>query len=365
MEKIIKKVINTIEKNGFEAYIVGGYVRDMLLGNMSYDIDICTNALPKDLIGLFPNSHVGVYGAVDFKIKKFSFEITTYRKELKYENRRPTEVIYINNLLEDLQRRDFTINTFCMNQKENVIDLLDAKKDLDNHIIKCIGDEKTKIMEDPLRILRAIRFATLLNFKLDKNLYQVIYNNNSLVQTLSSKRIKEELDKILLSDNFKIGLNLLKELGLVEYLGMSYNDDIKKVNDINGMWAQINFQNSLAFTKESRHNISALKKILFKGKIDNEILYKHGLYLCSVASEILKIDRKVINTMYKNLPIYSVKDINVSTEKIIKYLDIKEGKKVGIILDDLVLQILTGKLKNEAKAIYNYLDKFKEENNEN
>ena len=84
MERTIRKVLNNIEKNGFEAYIIGGYVRDLMLKNMSWDIDICTNALPKDLIKLFPNSNVGIYGAVDFKIGKLSFEITTYRKEYNY-----------------------------------------------------------------------------------------------------------------------------------------------------------------------------------------------------------------------------------------------------------------------------------------
>lgn len=364
MEKIIKKVINTIEKNGFEAYIVGGYVRDMLLGRGSYDIDICTNALPKQLLELFPNSHVGIYGAVDFKIKKYSFEITTYRKELKYGNRRPTEVVYINNLLEDLQRRDFTINTFCLSSKSNLIDLLNAEKDLRLKIIKCIGDVEKKIIEDPLRILRAVRFATILNFTLDDTLEKSIKRNSHLVKSLSQARVKEELDKILLSDNFEYGLKLLGNMEILTHLGLSYNK-IKKVNDINGMWAQINLQNYLAFTKESRHNINALKEIIMKGKINNETLYEYDLYLNLVAAEILEIDKKIVNVMYKKMPIHNIKDICVSTEKIIKYLGICEGKQIGIIIKDLVKQILDGKVNNNPKSIYNYLNYIKEDSHEN
>ena len=130
MEKIIKKVLNKIEKNGFEAYIIGGYVRDLILNRVSYDIDICTNALPKDLISIFPNGHIGIYGAIDFKMGKYSFQITTYRREYNYVNRRPNKVEYINNLLEDISRRDFSINTICMNQKGNIIDILGATNDL-------------------------------------------------------------------------------------------------------------------------------------------------------------------------------------------------------------------------------------------
>lgn len=361
MEKIIKKVINIIEKNGFEAYIVGGYVRDILLKRVSYDIDICTNALPKDLISLFPNSRTGIYGAVNFKIKRYTFEITTYRKEFKYANRKPSKVTYINNLLEDLQRRDFTINTLCMNSQGKIIDLLDAIKDVESHLIKCVGNTKEKIVEDPLRILRAIRLATLLNFDLDTELFSCIMNNSSLVQSLSAERIKEELDKILMSDNYQKGLNLLINLHLAENLGITIPSKMYKVNDLNGMWSQINIQNSLAFSKESRHNINDIKKILRGGKIDNIELYQYGLYLCLVAAEILGIDRKRVIIMNKKLPIHSLKDICVSTPKIINYLDLKEGNQIKMILDDLSLQILNKQVANNSKSIFRYLDSKKED----
>ena len=148
MEREIKKVLNTIEKNGYEAYIVGGYVRDLFLNTNSYDIDICTNALPKELLTLFPSGNVGIYGAIDFKIGKYSFEITTYRKEYNYQKRHPNKIEYINNLLEDLSRRDFTINTLCMNSRGNIVDILKGEEDLNRRVIAAVGDASSKIKED-------------------------------------------------------------------------------------------------------------------------------------------------------------------------------------------------------------------------
>ena len=115
MNKIIKNVLTKIENNGYEAYLIGGYVRDLLVGKSSYDIDICTNATPRELINIFPNGSTKNLGGIDFKIKEYHFEITTYREEIKYKNRKPIEYHYVNSLIEDLKRRDFTINTICIN----------------------------------------------------------------------------------------------------------------------------------------------------------------------------------------------------------------------------------------------------------
>ena len=166
------------------------------MNKTSYDIDICTNALPKNVKELFKNCELTSYGNVFFKLKKYDFEITTYRKELKYENRRPKEVVYINNLIEDLLRRDFTINTICLNQNNEIIDLLDGVEDIKNRTLKIVGDPDLKLKEDPLRILRAIRFATVLDFDLDSNLQDSIFRNKYLLRDLSFYRKKQELESL-------------------------------------------------------------------------------------------------------------------------------------------------------------------------
>lgn len=354
MNKIIKKVIDTIEKKGFEAYIIGGFVRDLLLGKNSFDIDICTNATPKDLIAIFPGSNSKNLGGIAFKIKEYHFEITTYREEIKYKNRKPIEFNYINNLMQDLKRRDFTINTICMNSKGEIIDLLNGTKDLVNFKLKIIGDPEIKLTEDPLRIMRAIRFATVLNFNIDSSLYKAMQKHSKKILTLSNTRIREELDKILLSPNLKKGLKLLEDLNILKYLKITYKD-ITPVKNIAGMYSQIEIAYDLPFTKVEKENITNLKKILKKGEITNLTVYKYGLYLCLVAGEILNIDRQKINKIANNLPINEQKDINITPKDIVKVLGIDYSQKIKIILNNLEKRILNGELKNKKSNIIKYL----------
>lgn len=354
MNKLIKNILSKIENHGFEAYIIGGYVRDLLVGKSSFDIDICTNATPKELIKIFPQSSTKNLGGIEFKIREYHFEITTYREEIKYKNRKPIEYNYINNLVEDLKRRDFTINAICMNTKGEIIDLINGTKDLANLKIKMIGDIKTKIKEDPLRILRAIRIATHLNFSLDSELYKELKKEYKRVLKLSNTRIKEELDKILLSENPKKGLKLLEELGISKLLGLTYNE-ITNVKNLEAMYAQIDIKYNLPFTKVERENIKNIKFILKKGDINKSTLYKHGLFLTTVAGEILNINKKTINKMYKELPIKVRKDLNITPDEIVKILNIEYSSIVGKILNDLENLIISGKIKNKKKDIIKYL----------
>ena len=253
MKRIIKKILKTLEDNGYEAYLVGGFIRDKLLHIKSYDIDICTNAKPEDLEKLF-NIKVNDYGSLSFKLNKYSIDITTYRKELEYEKRKPIKIEYVNTLEEDIKRRDFTINALCMNSKGEIIDLVGGLDDIHNKIIRMIGDSSSKLQEDPLRILRAIRLATILNFKIEDKLLESIKDNNKLVLTLSPYRKRSELDKILSSKNFNKGLDLLKKTGILELLQISY-DNIKYTKNILGMYAQLNIGCDSEFTKEEKRNI--------------------------------------------------------------------------------------------------------------
>jgi tRNA nucleotidyltransferase (CCA-adding enzyme) len=213
MYEIALNLLNEISNNGYDAYIIGGYPRNMLLGKKNTDIDICTNAKPDIIKNLFKvikdNSE---FGSVKIEYKSFIFEITSFRVELEYRGRYP-KIEYTELLSEDLKRRDFTINTICIDKNGNIIDLIDARKDLNNKIIKCIGDSKTKLIEDPIRILRAIRFSSELDFELDKDLEYNIKIYGYLLETLSKNQIKKELDKM----NNK-AINLLKKYELINYL---------------------------------------------------------------------------------------------------------------------------------------------------
>lgn len=358
MDKIIKNILKKIESNGFKAYIVGGYVRDSLLGINSYDIDICTNALPKDLHLIFPiNNNSNNYGGFNLKIKKYNIDITTFRKEISYLNRKPIEINYLDNLEEDIIRRDFTINSVCMDKNEKIIDLVDGVKDIKEHKIKMLGNIDDKIKEDPLRILRAIRFSSTLNFIIDNDLDNAIKNNYELVKTLTYTRIREEINKILLNENFKKGLFLLKQYKILDLLEIKYNEDITYINDINGMYAQMDLPANFPFTKIEQTNIINIKQIINEGVINNNILYKYGLYISLVASELLNINKKDVIKMYNKLPIKQDKDLNINGNEIINILNIKPSDKIKIIKEDLINNILNYKIKNKNNELKNYIIK--------
>lgn len=245
MNNDVKYILTILNNNGYEAYIVGGYVRDYLLNIKSDDYDICTSAKEEDLKKIF-NIIECNYGSCKINYNDKIYEITTFRKDINYlNNRKPERIEYVDTLYEDLQRRDFTINTICMDKEGNIIDLLGGRTDIDSKIIKVVGDTDLKIKEDALRILRAVRFATILNFKLDDELYDTIKKYGYLVKNLSFYRKRQELDKIFLSNNIDYGIQLLNELGLDDYLEIKL--DFKKT-DLLGIWAQINNMN-YPFTK--------------------------------------------------------------------------------------------------------------------
>lgn len=354
MDKKIKQILELIENNGYEAYLVGGYVRDYLLGKKSFDVDITTNALPKDIRSIF-NSKKSNYGSVNIIIDKYNVDITTFRKDIKYVKRRPSEVIYVDSLNEDLIRRDFTINTICMDKKEKIIDPLQGIKDLNTRKIKMIGNIDEKIKDDPLRIMRAIRFASVLNFTIDEELLIKIKEYNYLIKDLSKNRIKSELDKILINKNFQKGLDLLEETGINKYLNIEYHD-INYVDDLLGMWSQIKVSD-IPFTNVEKSNIIKITEVLKENKIDNEILYKYGLYICSIAGKIMNINPVKINKMYNKLPIKSREDIDIKGSEIASIYG--SGKVVGEKLAEIEKQILWGKLKNKKKEINKYLNQRK------
>lgn len=355
MDKIIKNILKKIESEGYEAYIVGGFVRDYLLKKNSYDVDICTNAKPKDLIHLFNvKQNLNNYGGLNMKIKKYNIDITTYRKEKKYDKRKPIEIEYVSNLLEDINRRDFTINSICLDKNDKILDLLNGKEDLKKGIIRSLGNANEKFDEDPLRMLRAIRFASILDFGIEENTYNAIINNYEKVSTLSPKRIKEELIKILSNKNFKKGLNLLDNTKISEVIGLKYNEDITFTVDILGMLSQIEVK-QIEYTKEEKDNIAKIKEIIKQNRINNFTLFNYGLYLSYVAGDVLHTNKQTINKIYKNLPIKSMKDIDITGKEVMMLLNLEPSKKVSEIINDVKIQILKGNLKNKKNEIKKYI----------
>lgn len=352
------EILEEIEKHGYEAYIVGGFVRDYCLNQATLDIDVCTSATPKELSLIFKGAIVPTetYGAVTLIYKKVRYEITTFRKDIKYDDyRRPSQIEYVDNLMEDLKRRDFTINTLCMNSKGEVIDLLNAKEDLDRKVIKTVGDAKDSLKEDVLRILRAIRFATTLNFKLSDEVKEAIIDNKRFLSELSYARKKEELTKIFSNPNAKYGISLLNSLELAEALELSNLINLKIIDDILGVWAQLDVLDIYPFTKVERETITKIKEALAEPEITNYSLYKYGLYIMSIVSSIKGLDKKRLTKKYESLPIKIRGEINLDVNQICKRYNIKPDYWIKDVYQLLEQEIANGTLNNNQNDITEYI----------
>ena len=202
--KYVEEAINDIEKAGFEAYVVGGALRDIMLGRQPTDWDITTNALVDDLKMIFKRHfETGIaHGTLTVLVDNIPLEVTTYRIDGDYlDNRRPASVEFTNNLYEDLKRRDFTINAIAYNPKIGIVDLFNGTEDLRKGIVRCIGSADRRFNEDALRILRGLRFSAMLNFDIESETLASISKNKNLLKNISAERINVELTKLFLSDN--------------------------------------------------------------------------------------------------------------------------------------------------------------------
>lgn len=200
----VSNIIQTLEKAGYEAYAVGGCVRDSVLGREPQDWDITTSAKPGEVKRLFPHTiNTGIqHGTVTVMIDREGFEVTTYRIDGEYEDaRHPKEVIYTANLLEDLKRRDFTINAMAYNERQGLVDAFDGIGDLEKKMIRCVGNPLERFTEDALRMLRALRFAAQLGFEVEENTFAAIRTLAPTIEKISAERIQTELVKLLLSDH--------------------------------------------------------------------------------------------------------------------------------------------------------------------
>lgn len=358
MKDIALKLINKITSAGFEAYIVGGFVRDYILGIESNDVDVNTNATPKDLMAIFKDSISPPedYGSVTVIYNNIRFEITTFRKETGYlDNRRPEKIEYINDLYEDIVRRDFTINSLCMDKDGNIIDLLNGREDIDKRLVKAIGNPIDRFREDSLRILRAVRFSITLDFELDKDLVKAIKKCKNLLKNLSYYRKKDELDKIFTSKNSLKGIELLKELGLDKVLELKNLDKVKRTNSLIGVWAVLNVTDKYPFTNNEKALIKDINTVLEHNNLDPMMLYKYGLYVNSVAGEMKDLDIKKIAESYENLIIKNRKEIDITSNEIIEVTNKKPGPFINEIYKSLEREILYRRLNNNKEDIIKYI----------
>ena len=354
-------VLKMIEDNSYEAYIIGGFVRDYIMGIKSNDVDITTNAKPKDLIKIFPNANIDneVYGSVIVYLNNIRFEITTYRDEGNYlDNRHPDTVNYVDDLKIDLKRRDFTINTICMDKDGNIVDLLNSKSDIDNKIIKTVIEPLESFKIDSLRILRAIRFATTLDFELALDVKEAIMQSKYLLKDLSINRKKSELDKIFSSPNIEKGIKLIKELDLIDVLYLDNINKVKPCSQVIGIWTMLDVDNIYPFTRNELKLMKDIRESIKNNPLAFTTLYYYDLYPCTVAGEILSIPKKEIMDNYKSMPIHKRSDIVIDSYDLIDYLKIEDGPIISKLWKELEIKLLNLEVNNNKEELLNLAKKI-------
>ena len=224
LPKRVVEIFNEIKQTDFQVYLVGGAVRDLILGRELKDLDFTTDAKPEEILKIFPNGHYNnKFGTVSVPSDSGVIEITTMRREEDYTDfRHPAKIVWTNKIEEDLKRRDFTINAIALEvgSNENIIliDPFHGQTDLENKLIRAVENPDIRFHEDALRLIRAIRFATELHFSIEENTFESVKNDAPKITNISWERIRDELFNILASDDPADGMILLKNSGLLKFI---------------------------------------------------------------------------------------------------------------------------------------------------
>ena len=371
--------INVLEKfneAGYEAYFVGGCVRDYLLNDEFSDIDITTNALPDEVKQIFRKSiDTGIqHGTVTILVNGDSFEVTTFRTEDDYiDHRTPEKVEFVSDLKEDLDRRDFTINAMALDSNGKLYDYHCGERDLRNKVIKTVNNPNERFFEDALRMLRAFRFSSKLGFEIEENTLKAIKNNAELIKFVSIERIVNEFRKLLTGRGNKRSLELLLDSKLNNYI--PFLDEISKIIDFsNYTFCQslyiLSKTNDISFEKLKELKLSnkEIKQIKIYEKINEDfssnvpleiILYNYDVNdVTFIASYSNYCDKEDIEKI--KLPIKSFNDIAITSMEIISIIDKPAGPWIKEIIKKLEEDIILYKTDNTKKDILDFLMKIRD-----
>lgn len=371
--------INVLEKfneAGYEAYFVGGCVRDYLLNDEFSDIDITTNALPDEVKQIFRKSiDTGIqHGTVTIIVNGDSFEVTTFRTEDEYiDHRTPEKVEFVSDLKEDLDRRDFTINAMALDSNGKLYDYHCGERDLRNKVIKTVNNPNERFFEDALRMLRAFRFSSKLGFEIEENTLKAIKNNAELIKFVSIERIVNEFRKLLTGRGNKRSLELLLDSKLNNYI--PFLDEISKIIDFsNYTFCQslyiLSKINDISFEKLKELKLSnkEIKQIKIYEKINEDfssnvpleiILYNYDVNdVTFIASYSNYCDKEDIEKI--KLPIKSFNDIAITSMEIISIIDKPAGPWIKEIIKKLEEDIILYKIDNTKKNILDFLMKIRD-----
>lgn len=376
--KAALRIIEKIEKEGFEAFIVGGAVRDYILNKKGNDVDVATNALPEQIKQLFSTTvDVGIdHGTILVLDEGEPIEVTTYRTESTYTDyRRPDHVEFVTNLEEDLKRRDFTMNAIAISKDGEFIDLFGGKEDINNGIIRAVGDPNTRFREDALRMLRAVRFSAQLGFTIEKKTMQAIQQDSDLIEFIAKERIHAEFNKIWVSDNVYIGLQSLCESNLADYLKGDFEHHLQCwkpfISDRSEVgWAylcllnQTKYEEIVSFYKLSNKEKNFVKNVLNAynsllerwTEIDyfsNELTVLETAYTFAIwQNKHVPFNKEHIAIIKESLPIQSMEQLAINGTHLLQWTSATRGGPwIKDALDLALLAVLKGKVRNDVEML--------------
>ena len=370
------KIITILKKGGFEAYLVGGVVRDYFLKVPFNDIDITTSAKPWEIEKLFHKTKpTGLkFGTVTVFMASKEYQVTTFREDFDYlDSRHPERIVFTDKVEVDVMRRDFTINGLLLDNNLNLFDFVGGKKDLDNKIIKAIGDPNLRFKEDALRMLRAFYFVAKLGFEIEEETFNSIRDNRFNIEKVAFERVLNEITKLLNEKHQIKALKLILDSNVDEVLpGLSKGIKYMVENDL-ALKTDRFF--CLAFTlngfvpeywRFSNKHFNYYQKVVELTNKTTEIkyyeLYNYGINISSMANHINTLLKRTtqtqeeVNNLYKKMPIKSVLDLAITAEEIIKIKNKKAGAWLKKVQDKLITEIINGNLENRYEKILAYLE---------
>lgn len=380
-------IIDKIEEAGYEAYFVGGSVRDTLLNKPINDVDIATSAKPNEIKKIFQKTvDIGIeHGTVMVLWKDETYEITTFRTESTYQDfRRPDNVEFVRSLKEDLKRRDFTINALAMNRNGEIIDYFNGQKDIEKKLIQAVGIPEERFFEDALRMMRGVRFVSQLNFDMETETERAIQKHHALLEKIAVERIQVEFLKLLQGSGRQKGLELFIQTNLYSYCpGLNkHKSELKNFAQLdcsidNSLIAWTLLLHFLKKTTDeaeaflrgwkcSKKEMTQVKLALFalnhrlEKPFDRQVLYQTGLEIALDVETMIgclgfAVDVEAVKKMYEELPIYTKNEMKINGNDLQTVLNQKPGKWLGELMTEIESAILKNEVSNESQELLKWV----------
>lgn len=379
-------VLNKIASHGYEAYFVGGCVRDTLLNKTIQDIDIASSARPEEIEQIFPNTiDVGKeHGTIIVVYRQAAYEVTTFRTESDYSDyRHPDSVDFVRNLQEDTLRRDFTMNALALNHIGEVFDYHGGREDLKAGIIRAVGSPTSRFQEDALRMVRAIRFASQLGFEIEPNTFQAIREHAPLLDKIAIERVRIEISKFFMGSYFKKAGCLLCQSGIstslpilkaypvekgIRYLQSRLSEGKKLPESL--YWYYFCFGMGMtkgevsSYLKKWSHSNHLISEVLSffdldhrvqEGRLDSWTVYSYPLTLIQALEEVYHQTVATSQQIWDQLPIHSRQEMKTNGKSLMEWLNLKKGNaQLGQLIQEMEKAIVEGRLVNEIGELRTY-----------